>query len=56
MPGSIEDEELMFDENGLGDDGTDSAGPKEPGEGGDDMDEKDENVAHVGIIAKPGID
>lgn len=56
LPGSIEDEELMFDENGLGDDGTDATGPQEPGEGGKDMDEKDENVAHVGIIAKPGFD
>ena len=45
----------MFDENGLGDDGTDSAGPKEPGEGGDDMDEKDDKIAHLLIITKPGI-
>lgn len=56
VPRSIEDEELVFDENGLGDDGTDAAGTQEPGEGGDDMDEKDENVAHVGIVAKPGFD
>ena len=56
LPGSIEDEELVFDENGLGDDGTDAAGTQEPGEGGDDVDEKDENVAHVAIVAKPGFD
>jgi len=46
----------MLKENGLGDDGTDAAGPQKPGEGGNDMDEKDENIAHVGIIAKPGFD
>jgi len=56
LPGSIEDEELMLKENGLGDDGTDAAAPQEPGDGADDMDEKDENVAHVGIIAKHGFD
>jgi len=56
LPGSFEDEELMFDENGLGDGGTDAVGSQESGEGGKDMGEKDENVAHVGIIAKPGFD
>ncbi len=45
----------MFDENGLGDDGTDSAGPKEPGEGGDDMDDKDDEIAHLVIITNRGI-
>jgi len=52
----IEDEELMFDENGLGDSGTETAGPQKPGEGGKDMDENDQNVGHVGIIARPGFD
>jgi len=56
LPGSIEDEELVFDENGLGDDGTDAAGTQEPGEGGDDMDEKDEEMAHLRSIAKTGFD
>jgi hypothetical protein len=45
---------LVFDENGLGDHGTDAAGPKEPGECGDGMDEKDEEIAQLRIIAKPG--
>lgn len=56
LPGSIEDEELVFDENGLGDHRTQAAGPQQPGEGGDDMDEKDEEMAHLRSIAKPGFD
>ena len=48
-----QDEELVFDQNGLGDHRTDVAGPQEPGEGGDNMDEKDEEIAHLRIIAIP---
>jgi hypothetical protein len=40
LTGSIEDQELLFDENGLGDDRTDSARAHEQGERSDDMNEK----------------
>ena len=56
LPGSIENEELVFDENGLGDHRTQAAGPQQPGERGDDMDEKDEEMAHLCSIAKTGFD
>jgi hypothetical protein len=46
---------LLFDENGLGDHGTDAARTQEPGKRGDDMDEKDDEIAHFIIITKPGI-
>ena len=46
----------MFDQDGLGDYRTDSAGPQEPGEGGDNMDQKDDEIEHPRIIAKPGFD
>ena len=49
---SIEDQELLFDENGLSDDRTDSARTHEPGERSDDMNEKDDEIAHLNILAR----
>jgi hypothetical protein len=46
---------LLFDENGLGDHGTDPARAQESGKSSDDMDEKDDEIAHFIIITKPGI-
>src|SRR5215469_7863417 len=37
----------MFDEDGLGNYGTEAARPRQPGEGGDEMDEKYQEIAHV---------
>ena len=55
MPRSIEDQELLFDENGLSDDRTDSARTHEPGERSDDMNEKDDEIAHLSILARTAI-
>jgi hypothetical protein len=46
---------LLLDENCLGDNGTDAARTQESGKSSDDMDEKDDGIAHLLIIAKPGI-
>ena len=55
LPGSIKDEELVLDENGLGDHRTDAARTQESGKSSDDMDEKDDEITHLLIITKPGI-
>ena len=47
LPGTIEDQELLLDENGLGDNGTDAARTQESGKSSDDMDEKDDEIAHL---------
>ena len=51
VAGAIEDQQLMFEEEGLGNYGTDAARPRQSGEGGDEMDEKDHEIAHFGIVA-----
>ena len=55
LSGSIQDEQLLLEEYGLGDYGTDAARSQESGISGDDMDEKDDEITHFLIIAKPGI-
>jgi len=55
LPGTIEYQELLLDENCLRDYGTNSAGTQEAGKGSDDMDEKDAEIAHLLIMTKPGI-
>ena len=55
LPGSIQDQELPLDENGLCDHGADATRTHESGISGDDMDEKDDEITHFLIIAKPGI-
>jgi hypothetical protein len=55
LPRTIKDEELLFDEDGLGDYGTEAARTQESGKSSDDMDEEDDEIAHFLIIAKPGI-
>jgi hypothetical protein len=52
---TIEDQELLLDENCLGDNGTDAARTQEPGKSSDDMDEKDDEIAHLLILTNPGI-
>ena len=42
----------MVDENGLGDERTDSALTQEPGERSDDMNEEDDEIAHPTILAR----
>jgi len=52
MARAIEDQQLMFDENGLGNYGTDSARTRQSGDGGEEMDEKDQEIAHCRIVAR----
>ena len=55
LSGSIQDQELLLEENGLGDYRTDATRAQESGISGDDMDEKEDEITHFLIIAKPGI-
>ncbi|HEY6290094.1 MAG TPA: hypothetical protein VI455_00830 [Terriglobia bacterium] len=50
--GAIEDQQLMLDEERLGNYGTDAARTRQSGEGGDEMDEKDHEIAHSRIVAR----
>ena len=52
VAGALENQQLMFDEEGLGQDGTDAARACQSGEGGDEMDEKDDEMAHVRMVAR----
>ena len=54
MPGTIQDQELSLDENGLGDHGTDPARTQESRKRNDNMDEKDDQIAHLSIVARTG--
>ena len=51
VAGTIENQQLMFDEEGFGHYGTSAAGACQSDEGGDDMDEKDNEIAHVRMVA-----
>jgi hypothetical protein len=51
LPRPIEDQELLLDENGLGDYRADAARTQESGKSSDDVDEKDDEIAHLGILA-----
>ena len=55
LSGSIQDQKLLPDENGLCDYRTDAARARESGTSNDDMDEKDDKIAHLLMIAKPGM-
>src|ERR1041385_1143787 len=50
---AVEDEQLMFDENRLGDDGTKAARSGQSGNCDDQMEKEDDDVAHSGILSKP---
>jgi hypothetical protein len=45
---AIEDEQLMPDQHGLGENGTESARPRQSGQGDDQMNEYDDEIAHPG--------
>ena len=55
LPRTIEDQELLFDENGLGGYGTDAVRTQESDTSSDDMKEEDDEIAHSLIITNPGI-
>ena len=52
LAGAIEDEQLMFDEEGLGHYGTDATRARKSDEGRDEMDEKDRKIAHFRMVAR----
>jgi hypothetical protein len=54
LPGTIQDQELLLDENGFGDHGTDPARAQESRNRNDDMGEKDDQIAHLSIVARTG--
>src|SRR6516162_1418733 len=43
----------MFDEQRLGNDGTEASRPCKPDDGDNHMKEKDEDIAHSGMVSKP---
>jgi hypothetical protein len=45
---AIEDEQLMPDQHGFGDNGTESTRPRQSGQGDDQMNEYDSEIAHPG--------
>ena len=51
LPGAIQDQELMLEQNRLGNDGTGTARSEQASQGGDEMDEKDDQIAHHRILA-----
>jgi hypothetical protein len=54
LPGTIQDQELLLDENGLGDHGTDPGRTRESRRRNDNMDEKDDQIAPLSIAARTG--
>ena len=46
LPRAIDDQELLLNQNGLGDHRTDAARPQETGNRSHDVDEKDDEIAH----------
>jgi hypothetical protein len=52
LAGTIEDQELMFDEEGLGNYGTDAARARQSSDGREEMDEKDRKIAHFRMVAR----
>ena len=49
---ATEDEQLRFDEEGLGNCGTDSARTRKSGDDGEEMNEKDHEFVHFRIVAR----
>jgi len=48
---AMEDQQLMFDQDGLGNYGTDAARPRQSGDSRDEVDEKDHEIAHIRMVA-----
>ena len=48
---AIEDDQLMPDQHGFGDNGTESTRPRQSGQGDDQMNEYDSEVAHSGNVS-----
>jgi hypothetical protein len=55
LPGAIHDQELVFEEKRLRNDGTDAARTEQPSQDGNEMDEKNGQIAHRRMVAGRGI-
>jgi hypothetical protein len=55
MAGAIHDQELVLEEKGLGNYGTDPTRSEQPGHGGDRVDKKNDQIAHRRMVAGWGI-
>jgi hypothetical protein len=57
LAAAIEDAQLMFDQQRLGNDGTEASRPCTPDDGDNQIKEKekgkDEDIAHPGMVSKP---
>ena len=51
LTGATQDQELLLDQERLGDHGARTAGAYQPSQGGDQVDQQDEKVAHRDILA-----
>jgi len=52
VAGAIHDQELMFDEHGLGNYRTQTSGSSEPQNGGDEMNQENNQIVHVRVVAR----
>jgi hypothetical protein len=55
LPGAIPDQELVFEDKRLRNDGTDAARTEQPSQDGNEMDEKNGQLAHRRMVAGRGI-
>jgi hypothetical protein len=55
LPEAIHDQELVFEEKRLRNDGTDAARTEQPSQDGNEMDEKNGQIAHRRMVAGRGI-
>ena len=49
---AMEDQQLMFNQDGLGNYGTDAARPRHSGDSRDEVDEKNHEIAHFRMVAR----
>jgi hypothetical protein len=52
VAGAIHNQELMFDEHGLGDYRTQTSGSSEPQNGGDEMNQENNHIVHFRMVAR----
>ncbi len=53
-PRAIQDQELVLDHDGFGNDRMDATRPCEPGQRDEQMNQEDDDYAHLWIVAKRG--
>jgi len=52
LPRAIQDQELVLDHDGFGNDRTDATRPCEPGQCDEQMNQEEDDFAHLWIVAK----